>query len=321
MGFDILDLATLPALALLCAVTSVEDVRTGKIRNKWIALALLWGAAAYAALSLARLYLPGFACAAVANTLFDGSWTRLLWMTALNSAAALVCGFLIFHLGYWSAGDAKLFFAISLLLPLKYYFNHFLPVFPSFGLFLNVITVAALYVWAEASWGIFRFVRNNPQQNFLREIVDSTALKFKNGLKLFLAAAVVFCALMVAASHFGLSSRTSLSLNILAMTALLFGGGKFGLALEGRAARLGLYAVSALFFAAVLASPLRLQAAKMVLYMSVIFSGLFLVTAVLPGLAEKYGVQKEDMPFAVFLAAGAVITAAVKGSLLYLLVL
>ena len=319
--FDILDLALLPALGLLCAATSLEDARDGLIRNKWIVMGLLWGAAAYALLSLSRLFSPDLTMPALSNTLFNGSWGRLLAMTALNSASALLCGFLIFHIGYWSAGDAKLFFAVSLLLPLKYYFRHFLPVFPAFCLFLNVITVSAVYVWAEAVLGIFKFARNNPEKRILKEVIGSSAVKFRGGLDLFLAALVVFTAIMCLNSVLKLSSRASVPVSMMAMLALLFIGGTVGKALERRNLRLFFYAASALFFAAVLSSSLRLQAIRMGLFMACMFTLIFLMTGIIPELSSKYGTQKEEMPFALWLSLGTVLTAVIKGSLLYLFVL
>lgn len=320
MSPDALDLALLPALGLLCAVTSWEDARTGLIRNKWVLAGLLWGLAAYAALSLTRAWWPGLTDPALENTLFAGSWGRLLWMTALNAAAALVCGFLIFHLDYWSAGDAKLFFVIALLLPLKYYFRHFLPGFPAFSLFLNVMTVAALYIWGEACLVIGRYIRANPQMNVWREIVDSSAVKFRGALRVLLVAAVAFTALMFAGQLLRLGKGVSTSVSLLAMTALLLGGGSVEQALERRGARLAFYAFSALFFAAALASPLRWQALAMTFKMCCVFTALFFLTSVLPGLSAKYGGQREEMPFAIFLALGAALTAAMKGALVYLLV-
>lgn len=320
MSPDVLDLATLPALALLCAVTSWEDARTGLIRNKWVLAGLLWGLAAYAALTLSRLWQPGLTDGLLANTLFQESWGRLLWMTALNAGLALLAGFLIFHLDYWSAGDAKLFFAIALLLPLKYYFRHFLPGFPAFSLFLNVMTVAALYIWGEACLVIGRYIRANPQINVWREIVDSSAVQFRGALRVLLVAAVVFTALMFAGRLLLLGKAVSTSVSLLAMTALLLGGGSIEEVLERRGARLGFYAFSALFFAAALASPLRWQALAMAAKMCGVFAALFFFTSVLPGLSAKYGAQREEMPFAVFLALGALLTAALKGALIYLLV-
>ncbi len=321
MMFDILDLVMLPALALLCAATSFEDAREGLIRNKWIVMGLLWGAAAYGFLSISRIFSPELTLPALSNTLFNGSWPRLQAMTALNSASALLCGFLIFHIGYWSAGDAKLFFAVSLLLPLKYYFRHFLPVFPAFCLFLNVITVSAVYVWSEAILGIFKFARNNPEKNILREVIDSSAVKFRGGLDLFLAALVLFTAIMCLNSFFRLSGKATVPVNMLAMLALLFIGGSVERVLERRAVRLCVYAAAALFFGAVLSSSLRLQAVRMGVFMACMFTLIFLMTGIIPELSSKYGTHKKEMPFALWLSLGTILTAVIKGSLLYLLVL
>jgi len=46
----------------------------------------------------------------------------------------------------WSAGDAKLFFVFSLLIPISYYSKSYLPVFPSFALLVNIFIPILLFL-------------------------------------------------------------------------------------------------------------------------------------------------------------------------------
>lgn len=315
---DILDLAMLPALALLAGVTSVEDLREGRIRNKWVLMALMWGAGAYALLSLSRIYAPYLTAPAVANTLFNGSWAALIGMTAANAFCSLLIGFLLFHFGYWAAGDAKLFFAVALLLPLKYYFAHFLPVFPALNLFINTILIAALYVWGETAWKLTGYVRANPEVDIMREIRDSSVVRLKGALRLLLVPVGLFSAIMCAVYLFDIDRRVSVSAMLTAMLAMFLAKNLLKRAIENRAFVLLFRAFTVITAAVLLSSPMRGQFLKMALFMSAFFVGIILLSEVVPGLSEKYKLQKENMPFALCLSLGLVSTVLLKGSFLYL---
>ena len=43
MDFNIIDTYMLPALFLVGIATSVEDIKLGKVRNKWILIGLIYG--------------------------------------------------------------------------------------------------------------------------------------------------------------------------------------------------------------------------------------------------------------------------------------
>ncbi|HNW45321.1 MAG TPA: hypothetical protein PKI19_12510 [Elusimicrobiales bacterium] len=315
---DILDLAFLPALALICAATSRSDMREGKIRNSWITAGLIWAVLVYGAISLSRLSAPELTENLVLNTLFDGSWGKLVLFTGLNALAALVCGFVLFHYELWSAGDAKLFFVLILLLPLKYYFRHYIPVFPGFNLFLNTIAAAAVFVWAETIWKVARFAFASREMNIWREIAGASVAKIKGALGIFLVAGVAFSLLMCLSRLMQLERRTSTMLTLVVMLALLFGGRRLNAALENRAFMLRLGAFSAVFFSALVLSSLRLQFLRMALFMSVTFFALYFLVGILPSLSEKYKVSGVDMPFATWLSVGLLFTILIKGSFLYL---
>src|SRR3989338_10399892 len=95
----------LPAIIALGLITSYEDVRCGKIRNKWLLISLTY-----------------FAIALVITLVLNASsWKGYLLVTATNALISLVAGFLLWNYGIWSAGDAKLFFVFNLLMPIRAY--------------------------------------------------------------------------------------------------------------------------------------------------------------------------------------------------------
>jgi len=98
----------IPMILLLGIVTSYEDIKIGKIRNKWIILALAYSIAANIALFSLKYY--------------DADYlTKFL----INSLLSLAVGFLIWHLNLWSAADAKLFFAFTALMPIYKPYSYF----------------------------------------------------------------------------------------------------------------------------------------------------------------------------------------------------
>lgn len=316
---DILDLALLPVLAFLCGITSLSDSREGKIRNLWILAGALWAVAVYAALSFSRLSVPGVTDGLVLNTLFNGSWGRLLFLTALNAALALCAGFLIFHFGLWSAGDAKLFAVLVMLLPLKYYFRHYIPLFPAFNLFLNTITVAALFVWTDTVWRLGKFALASRERNVWKEMAGATAAKFRGAGWLILLAGTVFSLLMCLTRVLHLARTAAAMLTLSVMIGLLFFGTVSNTLVENKAFRTKLGIFSGLLFAGLLVSPLRLQFLHMTVMMLLTFLVLYMLVGVLPALAAKYELGREDMPFAAWLSAGLLSTLVIKGSFLYLL--
>ncbi|MCX5792344.1 MAG: hypothetical protein NTY45_09055 [Elusimicrobia bacterium] len=315
---DILDLTLLPALALVCSATSFSDLREGKIRNKALLAAIAWALTVYVWLSVSRFFIPDLTAGIVANSLFGGSWGRFLLYTGMNALSALVCGFLLFHFDLWSAGDAKLFFVLALLLPLKYYFRHYLPVFPAFNLFLNTIAAAAVFVWADTAWKIIRFAAANKEKNIWREIAGAVVTQYRGGLALLLGMGVAFSLALCATRFWRLNQRVSTMLMLCIMLAMLFFREYFNKLVADRAFRLRLGIFAAVLFSALLLSPLRPDFLHMALFMFLMFTALYLMVGILPSLAAKYGIVTGDMPFATWLTAGLLATMVIRGSFLYL---
>ena len=121
----------LPMILFLGIVTSYEDIKFGKIRNKWIVISFLYSI-------LITLFIHFF------NNHYNLDFEYLIgyFLTALIS---LLAGFLIWYFGLWTAGDAKLYFAFAIILPFirnSEGINHFF----AFTLLGNIFIPAALFL-------------------------------------------------------------------------------------------------------------------------------------------------------------------------------
>ncbi|MDD2753120.1 MAG: prepilin peptidase [Candidatus Portnoybacteria bacterium] len=172
----LLDIVLLPMLFFIGLVTSYEDIKYNKIRNKWITLGLYWGLGAlflflvwyFLAPSLTAFYhskilkLPADA----PLTVYTFNLPFLL-KSFLNFIVAAVVSFIMWKANSWAAGDAKLFIVYSLLIPLFHYQKSYLPVFPSFVLLVNIFLVFWVYFLFSAI-GHFFF-------SFYRRLADNPA--------------------------------------------------------------------------------------------------------------------------------------------------
>ncbi len=124
----------LPAIIFLGVVTSYEDIKGRGIRNKWVLFAIIYS---FVVLSGLVLYL-----------FFSGQGIIFSYISDyfINIIISLVFGFIIWKAGFWSAGDGKLFFAFSALLPLSVYSFGYIRFFPSFTLFINTIVLVFIFL-------------------------------------------------------------------------------------------------------------------------------------------------------------------------------
>jgi len=120
----------LGVISLISVLVEIEDAKSKKIRNKLIVAGFLAG-------FLLFLAAYGFG---IYNK-FD-----YLIKVIINVAISFLAGFAIWRLGFWSAGDAKLFILFSFLLPLYYYQKTFLDYFPSFVLIINCFIAFLIFL-------------------------------------------------------------------------------------------------------------------------------------------------------------------------------
>jgi hypothetical protein len=107
-------------------ITSLEDFYYNKIRNRWIIIAAIFGLAL-----------------GIATPLFFGDSMPVQFSlpyfaeVLLNAGFALLFGYLLWYTGLWSAGDAKLFFAYALIVPLTAYNTFSSMHFPALTILVN----------------------------------------------------------------------------------------------------------------------------------------------------------------------------------------
>lgn len=191
----IFDILFLPLLFFIGLITSYEDVRYGKVRNKWILLGLICGLTViifffvwyFIASPIARYYyfeiqnLPDDSPAPV----FTVSLVYL-GKVILNAAIALLIAFLMWRFNAWAAGDAKLFAVYALLLPLKYYWKSYLLYFPSFVLLINIFIPIFLYLLFRSCFYYFKFIYlrlTKPPAVDLAKAKDDSRLKIEKAKK------------------------------------------------------------------------------------------------------------------------------------------
>jgi len=121
----------LPIILALGLITSYQDIKSGKIRNKWIILALVYSILTYVGIII--LYS------------FEGTLsTTYLAELGTNFIFSIMAGFGLWYFGIWTAGDGKLFIAYSALLPLSIYSNGYQKWIPSFTLLSNIFIPALI---------------------------------------------------------------------------------------------------------------------------------------------------------------------------------
>lgn len=175
----IFDILFLPFVFFIGLITSYEDVKFGKVKNKWILLGLTWGLSVIA-LSLIWYFIASPVTKFFSETapVFTISPAYLI-KVMINAAISLMIAFLMWRFNAWAAGDAKLFFIYSLLLPLKYYQKSYLPYFPSFALMINIFIPIFLYLLFRSCLHYSKFIYSR-----LFKPVKADLLKEEDNLKI-----------------------------------------------------------------------------------------------------------------------------------------
>ena len=115
----------LPAIMLLGLITSYEDIKIGKIKNKYIFSAIVYTFVVYMLL-MWFLSLKG------------GLRLDYLIDLIVNCLFAIMYGFMLWRSGTWTTGDGKLFIAYAFLVPLTEYSNGYFPFFPYTSSFYDI---------------------------------------------------------------------------------------------------------------------------------------------------------------------------------------
>jgi len=149
----------LPPIILLGIITTYEDIKSGKIRNKWVVFSLIYSFIVYFILIMLN-HLNGtlnyhFLIELITNFLF-----------------VVLLGFVLWYIGIWTAGDGKLFIAFSVLMPISVYEIGYVEWVPSLVLLMNVFIVSMLIM---AVFLIFNLKINNlinSSKSILKEMFE-----------------------------------------------------------------------------------------------------------------------------------------------------
>jgi len=120
-------------------INSYTDLKYGKIKNASVILMILVAV-------VLNIYLHLFT-----------------YETIINSLIAIAFGFTVYFLNYWSAGDAKLFFAFTLLFPISFYHFGKINYFPAIAILINTFVPVAIFYF-------FRSIRTIKYKKILQNL-------------------------------------------------------------------------------------------------------------------------------------------------------
>lgn len=137
------NLIFIPAIFLIGIVTSCQDIRSGKIRHKWIIAGLALSLSGYLLLYLLSIL-----------KVIDQRAINYVYIRDLlfNWFISVCVAYFLWKLRIWAAGDAKLFIVYALLIPLDYYSRNYISYFPSFVLLLNIFVPLFGVILIIALW-------------------------------------------------------------------------------------------------------------------------------------------------------------------------
>ena len=144
---------------VMAAISAVTDYLYGKIFNRHI----LWGLGA--AIIMLSVIVGVWAGGLPSETAhyaknFGGPWVYLLRVLA-NGGMALAIGFGLWAGGMWAAGDAKLLFVLTLLVPLSAYTRNFWAFYPGYPILFNTfLSIIAILVVELVAVTIKRQIKN-----------------------------------------------------------------------------------------------------------------------------------------------------------------
>lgn len=124
----VIDALSILLVVVFGLITSFEDIKFNKIRNKWVLLAIISG---FFLLALRFIVI-----------LLKGSSINPRYFTEffLNLFITFVVGIFMWEMKLWSPADAKLFLGYAALIPMSIYRFGYINHFPSFVIIINAFT-------------------------------------------------------------------------------------------------------------------------------------------------------------------------------------
>jgi len=188
----IIDLLFLIPIFIIGGVCSYTDIKCGKIRNNHIK---------YGLFSVVFIYISFFLYYNHQEKVF-----YFLLEMLLNGFIALISGYLLWYFKLWSAGDAKLFTLLALLIPLQFYSGYYLKYFSVFVLLANTFIIIMLFLIIEAL--IFFFKNRKKVIDEFKKIEWTSFIK--TYLTFFISAITIKMAMKIIGQFFNLNLGSSL---------------------------------------------------------------------------------------------------------------
>lgn len=141
-------------LIAVCIVSSITDLKQGKIYNRNLKLALI----------------PGIVLVIIYYVMIGFDYKTYF----LNFLSAFVIGILFYVFKIWGAGDSKLWFLVNIIFPMELYIVADYMIFPSVFLLAVIFIEAYIYVLFESVF--FRIVKKD--KGILRQKERFTTKKF-----------------------------------------------------------------------------------------------------------------------------------------------
>jgi hypothetical protein len=318
-----LDYLFLPIILFIGVITSYQDFQSGKIKNKWILFGLVCGMGIWISLLVWSQIVPFVShyFATPMGFILPSYILKVL----INSLISLLVGYLLWYFDLWAAGDAKLFFVFSLLLPLKYYFRSAMPYFPSVVLLINVFAFALSFLVLKSLYIIIKkFIKAPVQIRGGEGIFSRGKTYIKANYKTLVKATLIFFSVLFIFQIIRSHVRSSMGPNIgdpekwifLLIFIFLSKVSKYVRLLFKKTwllVSINLILFFYLVFAGFLSSEENLSSFAQMIKRSFIFG---LIFGVLYPLLAYAGKQEEEthVPFALWIFAGAVITVILQGS-------
>jgi hypothetical protein len=309
----ILDYLFLPVVFLIGSITSYQDYKYSKIRNKWILWGLAWALSVYLLLCLWLLSDEYF-------TLFHRAKDFMSFVyihdALLNAFISLAIGYLIWYFDLWSAGDAKLFFVFSLLLPLTHYSSSYLPYFPSFALLINVFAPAMLFLFLQKIFKITKDMAGRVRCSRIPRISWTKIRTYlgKNYQTLFkssLSFMLIFLSFQLFRQMFQNHLNISQGLSSIIFLSFFGASSLFRKALKNNYVLI-LFTCLISFYMAISGSA-SVREIGLMISNSLIFMFAFPIVIFVFSYSEKK-TYPQKLPFAVWLFLGVIITLIMKGS-------
>lgn len=147
---NIYSIIFLPLVILIGIITTYQDWKYSKIKNRWVILGVAYAFCVYAIAG--ALYL--LAKESSLNQEADFVFYPLVWKVhkwGINLFVATLVAYLLWHFKIWGAGDGKLFICYSALIPAgqysKVYFSYN---FSSFLLLLTIFIPATFFLFLRS---------------------------------------------------------------------------------------------------------------------------------------------------------------------------